>query len=187
MEAINKLNQISGVTPANTITETYLQTHKQDSYELQPNTGGVPILTTAATAKIKLNQKYSYLLDQASEIYNKHITQQIKSGSIKLLCPELQDINSYLIRTSWKTLNDDRVYNMYIMDIITSMRIYNITDITILQYIATWYINTNNIHCINSSKHYQIQLIALLHKVGIYANMDNINYNLLRQILNYKE
>ena len=175
---------MSTITTKPNYTESYLRVTKQDSDELQPGTN---ILTPGAAAKIQLNKKYSYLLIEATRIYNEHMEQKIKNQEVTILCPEHQDINDYMIRTSWNQLNHDKVYNMYIMDIITSMRIYTIHDIRILQLILQWYIHTNNLHCINQYKHYQYQLIALLHKLHITVNIDNINYNLCRYIINKED
>lgn len=162
-------------------TEDTLRTYNQSSEQTEPGTN---ILTPGATAKIQLNKKYAYLLNAASEKYNQEIEQKIRTGSIKILCPELQDINNYKITTGWQQLNHDRVYNMYILDLIIGMRVYNILNLNILKDILLWYLYTNNIHLLNQQP-YKTQLIAVLHKLQHYPQ--TINYNTIRNILNTKE
>lgn len=163
------------------ITEDTLRTYNQSSEQTEPGTN---TLTPGATAKIQLNKKYAYLLNAASEKYNQEIEQKIQTGSINILCPELQDINDYMIITSWQQLNHDRVYNMYISDLIVGMRVYNILNIQILKDILSWYLYTNNIHLLNQQP-YKHQLITLLHKHQHHTQ--TINHNTIRNILNTKE
>lgn len=162
-------------------TEDTLRTYNQSSEQTEPRTN---TLTPGATAKIQLNKKYAYLLNAASEKYNQEIEQKIQTGSINILCPELQDINDYLITTSWQQLNHDRVYNMYILDLIIGMRVYNILNIHILKDILQWYYYTNNIHLLNQQP-YKTQLIALLHKLQHYPQ--TLNYNTIRNILQQED
>lgn len=173
MEAKNKLiNQTQ-------ISEAYLRTHKIDSTETRNG-----YLTPAATEKQKLNQKYAYLLYAAAEEYNQLIEQEIKAGRITPT-PGLEDNLSYWIRTGWHDLLHDKVFNMYISDMIIGMRVYNIFSWRILQNITAWYLATNNTHLLNQD-HYYNQFIMLLFK---YTNIKRtvINNDLLRQILNHQE
>jgi len=156
MEAKNNLQQI--IKPITTKPETRIY---QSSEETQPGTN---ILTKAATEKIQTNKKYSYFLYDAAKIYNKIMLQKLETKEVKILCPEIQDKNDYLITTGWHDLNHDRVYNMYIGDILQGMKVYKIYNREILHNILNWYKYTNNYNILNQYKHYKILLTYIIHK-----------------------